>query len=402
MSEAIASWVKAWRHLYWSLAPAGLFQELLGDGGLERREHDRLVGLGHVHQQPVVERAAEHGRRPQHLDLLRLEPAQPQEHRLAHRLRHPQHIVRAPPPSGLGLEDLATVEGLPQHLLEHERVPLRVGVDERDEVGTHLLGVQDRPHHLGDVSGRHGRHGDRLREPSPAPDLDDLRQGVAPVELVAAMDREQHHPAPDEAPGDVVQQLARRAVGPVDVVEHQHQTPIAGPQVEQRHERLEEPLLGLRRIPGGRSRRPVRELREQLRQLSGRRAELDAQGGGVGLVEAVPHRLDERQVRERELRFGAAAPQDVEPQLARPAGQLGGQAGLPDSGLPGEQDEPPVTPVGREQRVLELRQLLLPSDQHRGDNPLEHPAILPGPPGSRSGTCSPPALGSMSIVIDCL
>jgi hypothetical protein len=38
----------------------------------------------------------------------------------------------------------------------------------------------------------------------------------------------------------------------------------------------------------------------------------------------------------------------------------------------------PVAAIHREERVLELGQLLLPSDEHRGENPLEHPSILPG------------------------
>jgi hypothetical protein len=213
-----------------------LFEELLPDGGLEGCEHDTLVGFSHLDEQSVVEGAAEHGARSKHLDVLGFEPPETEEHCLAHRLRHPEGVERASLPARVGAEDLAPVERLPQQLLEHERVALRARVEKPGELSAYRLGVQDGRDQLRDVGRRHRRDRDRLREPRSPPDLNRARQGVAPVELVASVGGEKHHPAPDEPPCHVVEQLTRRAVGPVDVIEDEEQAAVTGPQLEERHD----------------------------------------------------------------------------------------------------------------------------------------------------------------------
>jgi hypothetical protein len=72
---------------------------------------------------------------------------------------------------------------------------------------------------------------------------------MAPVELVASVGGKQHHPAVRQPPRDVVEQVARGAVGPVDVIENEKQPTIASPQLEERDDRLEEPQFCLRGIP---------------------------------------------------------------------------------------------------------------------------------------------------------
>jgi hypothetical protein len=91
--------------------------------------------------------------------------------------------------------------------------------------------------------------------------------------------------------------------------------------------------------------------------------------------ELVSDRLDEGQVRKRQLRLRATPPQRAVPQLARPASQLDGETCLADPGLPGHEDESSVASVGGEKRVLEPGQLLLPADEHGRENPL-HPTIV--------------------------
>jgi hypothetical protein len=97
---------------------------------------------------------------------------------------------------------------------------------------------------------------------------------MAPIELVAPVSGEHHHPAVGHPPRDVVEQVARRAVGPVDVVEDQEQPALASPQIEQGDNRLEHPELCLGGIPGGRGLSTVSELREELRKLPAHGAEL--------------------------------------------------------------------------------------------------------------------------------
>ena len=348
-----------------ALAGLGLLlEELLRDRGLERGEHAGVVRLRDLEQQVVVERAAQHGGGAQHLDRLRIEPTDAQEHRLADRLGHPQRVDRASSPAGVGLDDLTPVDGLSEHLLEHERVALRALGDEARELRADLLRVQDGRDHLGHVRRGHGGDGDRLRQAGAPPDLHRARQRMPPVELVASVGGQEHHAASREPPRRVVEELARRAVRPVDVVEHEEQASILGPQLQQRHDRLEEPQLRLGGIALRRAGWAVRELREELCQLAGRGPERRAERSRILVGEVVADRLDERQVRERELRLGAAAPEDVAAELAGPARQLGREPRLADPGLTGEQREAAVPPVRREEGVLELGQLLLPPDEN--------------------------------------
>jgi hypothetical protein len=182
-----------------------LVKELLRNGGLEAFQHESLVEPRNVHEQPVVERPAEDGGRPQHLDPLCVETAEAEKHRFPHGLRKAKRLGRVSLPTGLGLDDLAAVERLPQHLFEHERIALGARIDEFRELGAHVVGVEDRRDHLGHVSLCHRRHRDRLRKPRSPPGLHHARQRMAPVDLVASIGGQQHHATSDEAPRRVVE-----------------------------------------------------------------------------------------------------------------------------------------------------------------------------------------------------
>jgi hypothetical protein len=278
-----------------------------------------------------------------------------------------------------------TVERLAKHLLEHERVAFGAFVDHGGELRADLLGVEDGSDHLCDLVGRDRLHRHHLSEPRPLPDLDHARQGVSAVQLVASIRREDHDAAVDEPARDVVQQVAGRAVRPVDVVEHEEQRPLPRPVLEQRDDRLEHPQLGVRGVGGGRTRGTVSELREELRQLGGRRAERGPHLARVVLVEVVPDRLDERQVRERELRLGAASPQNGAAELPCASRELVREPGLADPRLAGDEHEPPVAAVGGKKRVLELRELLPAADEDGRANALQHlPILASGPTGGES------------------
>ena len=309
--------------------------------------------------------------------MLAVQPPETEEDGLPHGLRELEGVERAPVPARVRLKDLPTVDRLPQHLLEDERVPFRPLVDEGGELRAHVVGAQDRRDHLRDLRLRHRLDRDRVGEPAAPPGLDGARQRVEPVELVASVGREEQHTALREAPGCVLEELTRGAVGPVDVVEDDEEGVRAGPEVEQRDERLEEAQPRLRLVTRFRRGLSLPELWEHLGQLRHHRAELGAQGVEVLLVELRPDRLDEGQVGERELGLRAASPEDVAPELARPPCELAREAGLPDPGFPGEQNEAAVATVRREQRVLELGELVLPSDEDRSQNATDHPAILP-------------------------
>ncbi len=250
-----------------------------------------LVRFGDGHQQPVVEGAAEHRRGPQHVDVLRVEPAETKQHGLADRLGELE---------GVGPRDLAAVVRLAQHLLEHERVPLGAGMDRGGELGADVVRAQDRGDHLLGLRERQRLDRDSLGQTAPPPGLDGAREGVGAVELVAPVGGEQHHAAPCESTRGVLEQLAGRAVGPVEVVEDEQLGARVRPEVEQRDEGLEEPQLRLGRV-AGRGGGAVAELREDLRELRDHRSELGAQSARVLLVQPLADRLDEGEIGQREL-----------------------------------------------------------------------------------------------------
>jgi hypothetical protein len=196
---------------------------------------------------------------------------------------------------------------------------------------------------------------------------------VAALELVApvrAQDERRHVLQP---PRQVVEQLAGRGVRPVDVVDDEQRTAVAGGGAEHRDDRLEQPQLRLRRVARRRSRARQRKLREEQAELPRGAAQLGVDLLGRAPREVVPERLDERQVRHRHLGLGAAAPQHVPPERPRALGELLSEPRLPHPRLALDQEEPAASvALDREQRVLERRELGVAADERVAEGLLEH------------------------------
>jgi hypothetical protein len=128
------------------------------------------------------------------------------------------------------------------------------------------------------------------------------------------------------------EQLHRRGVRPVDVVEHEHDRAAHRQPLEQLPHRAMGPVA-LVLYDGGAVGGQVRERRHHVRQLAAhlhgqRRHELRVDAGEV-LVE----RVDEHPEREVLLELGRAAAEDGAAAVVRPRGQLRQQPGLADPGL---------------------------------------------------------------------
>ena len=267
-----------------------------------------------------------------------------------------------------------------QHLLEHERVALRARADEARELGVDLVGVEDRRDHLGQVRRGHRRDRDRLGEARPPPDLNRARQRVAAIELVAPVGGEKHHPALREPPGRVVEELACRAVGPVDVVEDEEQAAVRAPRARgaSRPTRRGAAWPARGRPPAPSAARPRAAGRAGRAPLPWARARRGARPDPARPGGCRPPRRTAG--REARARPPSSCPRGRRsPACAPGCVSSVGEPRLADSRLPGQQDEASVAAIRGEQRVLELRQLLLPPDENGGENPLEHPGILPGP-----------------------
>ena len=151
ISSAIASWVSACRQRYVACPAADLFDHLLRDADCERALNDRVRKAGDGEERRVVERPAEHGGGLQDLRLGRIEPREAQQDRVAHRLGNPHLRQRAAIPAVRRAKDVAAVDRLSEHLLEHERISLRPRVHQVAELQPDLLVVEDRRDHLGDL-----------------------------------------------------------------------------------------------------------------------------------------------------------------------------------------------------------------------------------------------------------
>ena len=197
------------------------------------------------------------------------------------------------------------------------------------------------------------------------------------VELVAAVGDEHERARVRQAAGDVVEQLARGRVGPVDVLDDEQQAALARRQREQTDDGLEEAKLGLSRVADGRVGLVAAEEREELRELPPCRAELVGEPVGVLAREVVADRLDEREVRERELGLAACAPEHLPAEPLRAGRELGREARLAHAGLTAERDEAALAAVGRQERVLEDEELVFAADQGGAEDAFGHGAIVP-------------------------
>ena len=356
-----------------------LLDELLAGGGLERSV-DRLVArVRHGGESLVVEDPTEDGAGLENGHGLRVLALEAEKDRVAHGVRNVQLAQRLPLPAARGAEDVAPLDCLLEHLLEHEGVALAAIVHEVAKVVPNLRGVEDGADDLRDPGRRQRLEPDGLGDPRTPPRLHHRRQWMAPVQLVPAIRDDEERSHRSQSPGQMVEELTGRRVRPVNVVDDEQQRLSARDSREQGDHGLEEAQPRLGRILAWLGWCTVRELREELRELARGRAEASAERAYVLRGEVVPYGLDEGQVGQRELGFAASAPEDGRPELAGARRELHGEPRLADACVAGDGHEPAVATVRRKQRVLEDGKLLVAPDEDGANDAVDHPWILPAP-----------------------
>ena len=131
-------------------------------------------------------------------------------------------------------------------------------------------------------------------------------------------------------------QIERRGIGPVQILQHEQHRRSSGAPGEQRQRRLEHPKLRARRLPGG----------------------------PPGLPERA-ERLRERQVRQlRADQIDRAANEDLEPGAAGTPGDLRGEPGLADTRLSRDQDGRTRPRPRSLEHALKLPELACAPDKH--------------------------------------
>ena len=290
-------------------------------------------------EQPVRDRAVEHGGGAD--DGLRGggEPLDAGEQRVAQRL---------------GQQPAVAVLGVREQLLGEQRVALRAAEEPLGQLVRGRL-LQDARELRGDLVAVEALERDPL-DAGGALQLGQQRaQRVAPVQLVGAVGDDEAERLLARAAHEEREEVARRAVGPVDVLERQQHRAGASELLEQRQHRLEQAALaGARLLVGACA--DAAQLGQQVGERVARaRREL------LGRVRAHParerpQRGDERRVRDlRAAELEALAQEHARIARTRARLHLAQQPRLADARLAGDEHERRPPAGGALQRAFEQR-----------------------------------------------
>ena len=201
-------------------------------------------------------------------------------------------------------------------------------------------------------------------------------QRVAPVELVGPVGRDQDEPLAARGAQQEGEEVARRAVGPVQVLDDQHERRLLREPGEQGQQRLEQASLG-ELLVGGRA-GGVAGLGQQPAQLGAPRPGQLGDGLGAELAPQLAQHGDDRRVGQLALaQLDAVAAQHARAGSPGALGTLVHQAALADARVPGHQQRARLALLGARERMVEARQLLGAADEGRaGYTP--HRAIIHG------------------------
>ena len=214
----------------------------------------------------------------------------------------------------------------------------------------------------------------RSSGPTPSPSRDPLALGAHERGLQARREaagargpRDRDRPA-RRAVEQRDEQVDRRGVGPLDVVEAQHERPVARELLEQRADGAVRAMALHAR--GERGRRGGLGGGGEDRGEVGAGA-VDPRGrGGAQRAERHIEGVDPQTVGQGVLPLGGAAVQDGRAALAGEDGELREQAGLADAGLAAERDDARRPGGGRVDRAREDGELGVAAD-----DPTGHPSV---------------------------
>jgi hypothetical protein len=190
------------------------------------------------------------------------------------------------------------------------------------------------------------------------------------VELVAAEGRHDQQPLVTDHPDQKPQQIQRRAIRPVDVLDDQHHRLLLRQPVEKPQRRLEQP--GLRELAdrlGGPRRRCTWQ---QSCQVGGWGTEESIDFVWVKAAGQLTQRIGDRAVGQAATaQLEAATEQHLGP-IVDLDGELLHQPGLADAGLAGDQPGSWLAGHHRLQRLVQPSELILPADEAGTGHPARH------------------------------
>jgi hypothetical protein len=237
-----------------------------------------------------------------------------------------RHVMRR---IAAGSDELLGEERVPLGALENSLGEVRTGIPPKDRLDL-------RPD-VGDAERC------ELQDSDPTASLE-LRQvrskRVAAVQLVAPEGTDDEHSFVVQVAREEGQEITRRGIGPVKILEHHQRWAVAGEPVEEREKELEEAcaseLVGRRRRDGCVA---ARQLGDEPRDLrSGRTQELRATCG-CQLARQRPECFHDRPERQSTLAVvGGCTDQHATLRSANRSSELADEPRLPDTGLAGDED----------------------------------------------------------------
>ncbi len=203
------------------------------------------------------------------------------------------------------------------------------------------------------------------------------------VQLVAPERGHEEQPLVTDIADEECQELTGRVVGPVQVLDDEHDRPVLTEPAQQIQDGLVQPaarplrarLRGVRRTRQGSVGEP---------EVGGDRSKGDTgrRRHRAAIVARLPRhrpdqwpdRLDDGGERERSVRHPhATAAQHERARFAGLAARLGDQPRLADPGLAADEDDPGVAGGRVRERAVEDLELRPTSDDLRADDPIRHP-----------------------------
>ena len=346
--------------------------EAVARAAVQRRDQPGLLGLGQRGgqvgrrvavrrlQQAQRELAPDDGRHPQRGARRVRDARQVAADRGLHAVGD-QHPVHQPLAGAQAVRD-----DQPHHLVHEQRRPLgrlHDGVDQRRR----RRRAPDAPASRAATSSwRRRRSGKRC---ALALDLGQQRRRLgAEARVGVAVGPDDQDAGAAQAAGDEREQAQRRAIGDVQIVEHQQQRRARGGRAQEAPDGVvEREAGGLRGGAGGvggQAGEPGAQLGEQRRQRGRPGAQRGGQPGRLLLLDQRAQHLYPGPVGGRALGLPAAPPQDAHVGGGA-GGQLVGQAGLADPGLADQQEEASVAGARVGERALQRPQLRVAAQQRR-------------------------------------
>ena len=356
---------------------------------LVQRLEDRFVRhTTHRAQRGVPHARPEHRGEIEQRPRRRTEPLDAGQHRVAYGARQRDRLHVPSRPASVALLQLPRLDERLDRLLDEEGIAARPLVQHRREAA-HDVGrdVERALHQLERLLRRQRRDPLDARRTQPHERLLGVAQQRGhPVRVVVRAEHEQSSTETRRVhlPGDEVQQLERRRVGPLQVVEHEQERLARREAAQQLKERPVQPRLrlgGALAALGALAARRRERAGEDVRELGARAAREDRQRGRVEPAEHRAEGVGEHRVRHPRfhgvgppLGHGEAAP-------LRRGGRGACQPRLAHPSLADEEHRVGSAPFGRGQRRLDASQLVRAADQRRSGGGRRH--VAEAPVGSR-------------------